>query len=120
VLVSGGDEQAVALAARAVADSPAGQDRPARRRPQLGPDRAGGRRRPARTRRPLPLDIWIGDVQVCARGSAIAHDAGALAEAATADEVDYTVALPGEGAQAELFFSDLSHEYVRINGEYTT
>ena len=29
-------------------------------------------------------------------------------------------ALPGEGAEAEVFFSDLGHEYVTINAEYTT
>ena len=119
VLVSGGDEQAVALAARAVADSPLVKTALHGGDPNWGriAQAVGGALRGSA---PLPLDIWIGDVQVCARGSAIDHDAVALAEAATADEVDYTVALPGEGAQAELFFSDLSHEYVRINGEYTT
>ena len=30
------------------------------------------------------------------------------------------VGLPGEGAETEVFFSDLSHDYVRINAEYTT
>ena len=119
VLVSGGDEQAVALAARAVADSPLVKTALHGGDPNWGriAQAVGGALRGSA---PLPLDIWIGDVQVCARGSAIAHDAVALEAAATADEVDYTVALPGEGAQAELFFSDLSHEYVRINGEYTT
>ena len=27
---------------------------------------------------------------------------------------------PGDGAEAELFFSDLSYDYVKINAEYTT
>ena len=36
------------------------------------------------------------------------------------DEVEYEVGLPGEGAEVELFFSDLGHEYVTINAEYTT
>ena len=119
VVVSGGDDQAVALAARAVADSPLVKTALHGGDPNWGriAQAVGGA---LRDLAPLPLDIWIGDVQVCACGSAIAHDAAALAEAATSDEVDYTVALPGEGAQAELFFSDLSHEYVRINGEYTT
>ena len=35
-------------------------------------------------------------------------------------EVEYEIALPGEGAETEVFFSDLSHEYVTINAEYTT
>jgi glutamate N-acetyltransferase/amino-acid N-acetyltransferase len=119
VLVSGGDEQAVALAARAVADSPLVKTALHGGDPNWGriAQAVGGALRDSA---PLPLDIWIGDIQVCARGSAIAHDPAALEAAARADEVDYTVALPGEGAQAELFFSDLSHEYVRINGEYTT
>ena len=30
------------------------------------------------------------------------------------------VGLPGEGHETEVFFSDLSHEYVTINAEYTT
>jgi glutamate N-acetyltransferase/amino-acid N-acetyltransferase len=30
------------------------------------------------------------------------------------------VGLPGTGAETEVFFSDLSHEYVTINAEYTT
>jgi len=40
--------------------------------------------------------------------------------AVTGHEVDYEVGLPGEGAETEVFFSDLSHGYVRINAEYTT
>ena len=35
-------------------------------------------------------------------------------------EVDYRVGLPGEGADTEVFFSDLSYDYVRINADYTT
>jgi glutamate N-acetyltransferase/amino-acid N-acetyltransferase len=30
------------------------------------------------------------------------------------------VGLPGAGAETEVFFSDLGHEYVNINAEYTT
>ena len=36
------------------------------------------------------------------------------------EEVEYTVGLPGEGVETEVFFSDLSHDYVTINAEYTT
>ena len=35
-------------------------------------------------------------------------------------EIELEVGLPGEGAETEVYFSDLSHEYVRINAEYTT
>ena len=48
------------------------------------------------------------------------HDAAALAAAVAGEEVEYVVGLPGEGAETEVFFSDLSHDYVRINAEYTT
>jgi glutamate N-acetyltransferase/amino-acid N-acetyltransferase len=69
---------------------------------------------------PLSYDIWIEGVQVCGGGVAVPHDAGALAAAVAGAEVEYTVGLPGEGAETEVFFSDLSHEYLRINAEYTT
>jgi glutamate N-acetyltransferase/amino-acid N-acetyltransferase len=59
-------------------------------------------------------------VQVCAAGAATRHDVAGLAEAVAGGEVEYTVVLPGAGAEAEVFFSDLSHEYVTINADYTT
>jgi len=36
------------------------------------------------------------------------------------DEVEVEIALPGDGAETEVFFSDLGHEYVTINADYTT
>ena len=42
------------------------------------------------------------------------------AAVAAATEVEYVIGLPGDGAEAEVFFSDLGHEYVTINAEYTT
>ena len=70
---------------------------------------------------PLPLDIWIEDVQVCAAGAALRYDArGARRGGRAATRSSTTVALPGEGAEAEVFFSDLSHDYVTINADYTT
>ena len=72
---------------------------------------------------PPPLDVWIEDVQVCAGGAAVRYDEPALAAAVVGDEVEYTVGLGGPGgaeAEAEVFFSDLSHEYVTINADYTT
>ena len=50
----------------------------------------------------------------------VPHDAAALAEAVIGHEVDYDVGLPGEGAETEVFFSDLGHGYVTVNAEYTT
>jgi glutamate N-acetyltransferase / amino-acid N-acetyltransferase len=64
---------------------------------------------------PVPFDVWIDGVHVCAAGVAVPHEPPRLG-----DEVEYVVGLPGEGAETEVFFSDLSHDYVRINAEYTT
>ena len=51
--------------------------------------------------------------------------AGDVVEPAPADlvsgpEVEYVLTMPGEGGETEVFFSDLSPDYVRFNSEYTT
>jgi glutamate N-acetyltransferase/amino-acid N-acetyltransferase len=69
---------------------------------------------------PLPLDIAIEGIHVCSAGAAIDYDEDALAKAMQTNEVEYELTLPGDGAETEVFFSDLGHEYVRINAEYTT
>jgi glutamate N-acetyltransferase/amino-acid N-acetyltransferase len=119
VVVHGGHEPTVALAARAVADSPLVKAA------LHGGDPNWGRIAQAvgaalHDTAPLPLDIWIEDVQVCRAGAALPFDESALAGAVSGEEVEYTVGLPGQGAEAEVFFSDLSHDYVTINAEYTT
>jgi glutamate N-acetyltransferase/amino-acid N-acetyltransferase len=119
VLVHGGQADTVVRAARAVADSPLVKAA------LHGGDPNWGRIAQAvgaavYDRAPLPLDIWIEDVQVCRAGTAMPFDAAALAGAVSGDEVEYVVGLPGEGSEAEVFFSDLSCEYVKVNAEYTT
>jgi glutamate N-acetyltransferase/amino-acid N-acetyltransferase len=69
---------------------------------------------------PLPVDVAIEGVQVCVAGMAVEHDAAALKAAVARDEVEYVVGLPGDGFETEVFFSDLGHEYIRINADYTT
>ena len=68
----------------------------------------------------MRVDISIEDIVVCVNGGYVEHDEAALAEAVKRDEVEYEVVLPGHGAEAERYFSDLGHEYVTINAEYTT
>ena len=119
VHVLGGELAAVETAGRAVANSPLVKAALHGGDPNWGRiAQAVGMALPGTA--PLPVDIWIQDVQVCARGTAIGFDEGALAEAVSGEEVEYRVGLPGEGAETEVFFSDLSHDYVRINAEYTT
>jgi glutamate N-acetyltransferase/amino-acid N-acetyltransferase len=119
VTVAGGHEPTVVAAARAVANSPLVKAA------LNGGDPNWGRIVQAvgaavHDAAPLPVDVWIEDVQVCAGGAAVPHDAAALGAAVAGEEVEYAVRLPGEGAEAEVFFSDLSHDYVTINAEYTT
>jgi glutamate N-acetyltransferase/amino-acid N-acetyltransferase len=119
VVAHGGHEATVARAARAVADSPLVKAALHGGDPNWGriAQAVGGALHDSA---PLPLDVWIEGVQVCSGGAAVPHDERALAAAVAGEEVEYTVGLPGEGAEAEVFFSDLSHDYVTINAEYTT
>ncbi len=119
VVVRGGDVRAVERVARAVANSPlvktalfGGDPNWGRIVQAAGMALAGGPE--------VALDVRIEGVEVCRRGAAVPFDAVALAQAVTRPEVEYEVGLPGEGAETEVFFSDLSYDYVRINGEYTT
>jgi glutamate N-acetyltransferase/amino-acid N-acetyltransferase len=117
--VRGGDVDAVHASARAVANSPLVKTALYGGDPNWGRIAAAvGMALPGTA--PLPLDIYIEGVQVCARGGVVPFDAAALASAVQGSEVDYLVELPGAGAETEVFFSDLGHEYVTINAEYTT
>jgi glutamate N-acetyltransferase/amino-acid N-acetyltransferase len=69
---------------------------------------------------PLALDIAIEGIAVCAGGAAVPHDEASLRAAAAGTEIEYEVGLPGAGFETEVLFSDLGHEYVTINAEYTT
>ncbi len=119
VVVRGGDDQTVQRVARAVANSPlvktalyGGDPNWGRIAQAVGVATVG--------MAPLDLDIAIEGVQVCARGAYVPHDPEALKAAVQDAEVEYEIGLPGEGAETELFFSDLGHEYVTINADYTT
>jgi glutamate N-acetyltransferase / amino-acid N-acetyltransferase len=119
VVVRGGQLQSAEAAARAVANSPLVKTALHGGDPNWGRVvQAVGAALPGTA--PLAVDVSIEGIQVCAGGAAIAHDEQLLAEAVQARELEYEVGLPGEGAETEVFFSDLSAEYVRINADYTT
>jgi glutamate N-acetyltransferase/amino-acid N-acetyltransferase len=119
VVVRGGEEVSVHRVARAVADSSLVKTALYGGDPNWGRIiQAVGMAMPDSA--PLDVEIAIEGVKVCARGSYLPHDAEALAVAVKRDEVQYEIGLPGEGAETELFFSDLGHEYVSINADYTT
>jgi glutamate N-acetyltransferase / amino-acid N-acetyltransferase len=69
---------------------------------------------------PLAVDVAIEGMQVCSAGFVVPHDPAELEARVQGDEVEYVVGLPGDGHETEVFFSDLSCDYVRINAEYTT
>jgi glutamate N-acetyltransferase / amino-acid N-acetyltransferase len=119
VVVRGGHEPRAHAVAAAVADSPlvktalyGGDPNWGRIAQAVGAATAG--------LAPVPVDIAIEGVQVCARGSYVPHDPDALKAAVQRDEVEYEIGLPGDDVEVERYFSDLGHEYVTINAEYTT
>jgi glutamate N-acetyltransferase / amino-acid N-acetyltransferase len=67
------------------------------------------------------VDLEIEGRTVLAGGAATLGSLAELAPLVQGEEVDYRLTLPGGGdSEAEVFFSDLSPEYVRFNAEYTT
>ncbi len=119
VVVRGGRQDAVEAAARGVANSPLVKAALHGGDPNWGRIvQAVGAALPDTA--PLPLDVWIDGERVCTAGAAVAHDEAELARRVQAPEVEFEVGLPGEGADTEVFFSDLSHRYVTVNAEYTT
>jgi glutamate N-acetyltransferase/amino-acid N-acetyltransferase len=119
VVVRGGHAQSAEDVARAVANSPLVKAALHGGDPNWGRiAQAVGAALPGTA--PLPVDIAIEGVQVCAGGAAVAYEERALQKAVQGAEVEFEVGLPGEGGEAEVYFSDLSPEYVRVNAEYTT
>ena len=119
VVVRGGHQASAEAAARAVANSPLVKTALHGGDPNWGRIvQAVGGALPGTA--PLALDLDIEGIAVCRSGAAIAHDEQAVVAAVQGGEVEYEVGLPGEGAETEVFFSDLGHEYIRINSEYTT
>jgi glutamate N-acetyltransferase/amino-acid N-acetyltransferase len=119
VVVHGGEPEAVDRVARAVANSPLVKTALYGGDPNWGRIiQAVGAAMPGTA--PLAVDVLIEGVKVCAGGGQVPHDAEAVAAAVTRDEVEYEIFLPGEGAETEVYFSDLGHEYVTINADYTT
>jgi glutamate N-acetyltransferase/amino-acid N-acetyltransferase len=119
VMVRGGNAGGVEAVARSVANSPlvkaalhGGDPNWGRIAQAIGGALYGANQ--------IAFDIAIEGVQVAVAGSAVPYDEAALAQLVAGDEVDYAIGLPGDGNETEVFFSDLSHEYVTINADYTT
>jgi glutamate N-acetyltransferase / amino-acid N-acetyltransferase len=71
----------------------------------------------------LPVDVSYDDLVVVGGGEPAALGEGAqerLADIMTRPEISLHVGLNGAGAQSTVYFSDLTHDYVTLNAEYTT
>ncbi len=119
VVVRGGAPEQVERVARAVANSPLVKAALHGGDPNWGRIvQSAGAALPGPD--PLAIDVWIEGRQVCSAGAALPYEEAELAGAVSAREVEYEVALPGGGALTEVFFSDLSADYVALNAHYTT
>jgi glutamate N-acetyltransferase/amino-acid N-acetyltransferase len=66
---------------------------------------------------PFVADLEIEGHQVVSAGEVVEP---APAELVSGSEVEYVLTMPGEGGETEVFFSDLSPEYVSFNADYTS
>ena len=117
-----GDATAVDKVARAVADSPLVKSALLGADPNFGRIlQSAGQALGSGT--PFVVDLEIEGMQVVSAGAVIDLDGDAwrtLERSVEGSEVEFRLTLPGEGGEAEVFFSDLTHEYVTINSEYST
>jgi glutamate N-acetyltransferase/amino-acid N-acetyltransferase len=115
VVVTGAPD-AVEPVARAVANSPLVKSALHGGDPNFGRIlQAAGQVWPAGD--PFIVDLEIEGHQVVSAGEVVEPAPAALVQGG---EVEYALTLPGEGGETEVFFSDLSPEYVRFNAEYTS
>jgi glutamate N-acetyltransferase/amino-acid N-acetyltransferase len=71
----------------------------------------------------LAVDLEVEGRRVVSAGTAVelgSEELAGLERAVRGPEVEYVVGLPGTGGETEVFFSDLGHDYVSLNAEYTT
>ena len=109
-----GDPSSVEPVARAVANSPLVKSALHGGDPNFGRIlQAAGQVWPAGD--PFIVDLEIEGHQVVSAGEVVEPAPAALVQG---EEVEYALTLPGEGGETEVFFSDLSPEYVNFNAEY--
>ncbi len=74
-------------------------------------------------RSPFVIDLYVEGRQVASAGVVLdldAEDLRQLQHAVEGREVELELAVPGQGGETEVFFSDLGHDYVTLNSEYST
>ena len=121
VVVNGGMEL-VEPVARAVADSPLVKTALLGADPNFGRIlQAAGQALAGRA--PFVVDLAIEGRQVVSAGTVVELEPGeweGLEQDVAAPEVEFELTVPGEGGETEVFFSDLTHDYVTLNADYST
>lgn len=121
VVVTGGTEL-VEPVARAVADSPLVKTALLGADPNFGRIlQAAGKAMAGRA--PFVVDLAIEGRQVVSAGTVVEFEPDeweGLEQDVGAPEVEFEVTVPGEGGETEVFFSDLTHDYVTLNADYST
>jgi glutamate N-acetyltransferase/amino-acid N-acetyltransferase len=117
-----GDGEVVEPVARSVADSPLVKTALHGGDPNFGRIlQAAGKAFPPGA--PFVVDLEIEGRQLVSAGDAIdigPEELAALEKAMRGDEIEFVLTVPGEGGETEVFFSDLSEEYVTYNAAYTS
>ncbi|MEA2386591.1 MAG: glutamate N-acetyltransferase / amino-acid N-acetyltransferase [Thermoleophilaceae bacterium] len=117
-----GETEAVEAVARSIAESPLVKTALHGGDPNFGRIlQAAGKAFPPGM--PFVVDLEIEGRQLVSAGDAIDIGPEELAElerAMQGDEIEIVVTLPGEGGETEVFFSDLSEEFVTYNATYTS
>jgi glutamate N-acetyltransferase/amino-acid N-acetyltransferase len=118
-----GDGEAVEPVARAVANSPLVKTALHGADPNFGRILQATGQALAGSGLPFAVDLEIQGRQLVSGGATVPFEGDewrALEEAVREPEVEYVLTVPGEGGETEVFFSDLSETYVRLNAEYTS
>jgi glutamate N-acetyltransferase / amino-acid N-acetyltransferase len=117
-----GDSAAVEPVARAIANSPLVKTALHGADPNFGRVlQAAGAAWPNGT--PFLVDLDIEGRRLVSAGDALdlgGDDLRDIEAAVQGPEIEYVLTVPGSGGETEVFFSDLSEEYVRFNSEYTS
>ena len=71
---------------------------------------------------PFVADLEVEGLQLVSAGDAVVEpeDLPHIAGLVSGDEIEYSLTIPGEGGETEVFFSDLSPEYVQFNSAYSS
>ena len=117
-----GEGELVEPVARAVADSPLVKTALLGADPNFGRIlQAAGQALAGRA--PFVVDLEIEGHRVATAGQEhelAAEEWAALERAVAGPEVEIELTVPGSGGETEVFFSDLTHDYITINADYST